>query len=233
LKIVAGICVAVPLAFWFFKTAFQGEIPHTPPMPFGDLLSAFAVVTIIFAIIERQGVNPAKKANWNPKTLPRVSGRNHIKRSESVGDIIGSLLVIGFFAAGYLSQTTYTPLNATISVSPAWIAYWQFVVVLVIAETGLSAVNLFKPYWSGSRILARLMLDLAKLAAFVWLLQSHLLRAFSAPGIMPDHAARLLAISDSAAEHATLIGVVIAAALVIAAIVRTVYLVRKPAPVLA
>jgi len=47
---------------------------------------------------------------------------------------------------------------------------------LAFAEMALAAVNLFKPYWSGLRVVAWLVRNLAKTAAFCWLFQSHLVR---------------------------------------------------------
>jgi len=239
LKIVAGVFLLLPIAIWLITTATSGHLAfHNFPEPFTGMLTAFAIVTLIFAIIERKGVQMPLDENWNPKTLPPVSNPNRIKRGESVGEIIGSLIVIGFYAAGYLSQTTYHLFSIQISsagnqfvgtsvmLSPEWIPYWQFIVVVVIAELGLSAVNLFKPYWDGVRILVRLAIDLTKLGAICWLFQSHLLRAISAPGLTQDAAAKIVGISDMAAQFAGLFGVLVAIGIVIAAVTRTVHLFR-------
>jgi hypothetical protein len=231
LKIVAAVCFLLPLAAWIGTLFIDPTIfpPNAIASPVNSLLVAFAITTIVFAVIERNGVNPAKSDKWNPKTLRPVIDRGRIKRSVSVGDIIGSLIVVGFFAAGYLSETTYHLINGDVTLCPEWVPYWQFVVLLVIAEAALAAVNLFKPYWSGWRVLLRMALDLAKTAAFGWLLQSHLLRDIAAPGFPPEAAAKIVAISDTAARFAVPLTAILAAAVVVTALWRVFRLLRQPA----
>jgi hypothetical protein len=200
LKIVAVICIVLPLVAWFAKAIFN-PLPLSFNAPFDSLLMAFAVVTIVFALIEYKGIDIAKKTDWNPQALRPVVDRNRIARSDSIGEIIGSLIGIGFFAAGYLSITTYHfPTGGSITVAPEWIAFWQTIIAIALVEIALASVNLFKPYWSGLRVVAWLAISLAKTAAFCWLVQSHVVREI---GGVPDHVARqFLLVSDKAAEFA-------------------------------
>lgn len=223
LKIVAVISFIPPVLAWISRLF----IDHTAPVPsliaspFNSLLVAFAIVTIVFAIIEHKGINVTDKANWNPKTLRPVIDRNRIRRSDSIGEIVGPMIGIGFFVAGYLSQTTYDsgfPPGGSITVAPEWIAFWQIMVALALAEIALGAANLFKPYWSGLRVVAWLVLNLAKTAAFCWLFQSHILRATT--GVPPRLVLLLQHISDKSAEYALPISGVIAAILIAKALWR-------------
>jgi hypothetical protein len=237
LKIVAAICFIPPLLGTFLFDS-DARLPNAFASPTYSLLVSFAIVTIIFAVIERRGLNPAKSQNWNPKSLRPVADRNRIKRSTSVGDIIGCLIGIGFFLAGYLSITTY-PLvpglifadghisaiglsRGHVTVSPEWVPYWQFIMVIAIVEIAFAAANLFKPYWTLSRALLRMVLDLVKIAALCWLLQSHLLREFVVQGVSPDGAAGLFRLSDLAAQYALPFAGVMGFTIVITAIWRMV-----------
>lgn len=237
LKIVAAICFIPPfigLATYIFNP--DVALPGAFASPFNSLLVSFAIVTIIFAVIERQGLNPAKSHSWNPKSLRPVVDRNRIKRSTSVGDIIGNLIVIGFFLAGYLSITTY-PLvpglvfvdghvaaaglfRGHISVSPQWVSYWQFIAAIAVVEIGFAATNLFEPYWTLGRAFLRLMLDLAKAAAICWLFQSHLLREFVVQGVAPDGVAGLFKVSDLVAQYALPFGGLLASIFIVKAVWR-------------
>lgn len=243
LKIVAAVCFIPPLiGLVTFLFNPDKPVPGALASPFNSLLVSFAIVTLIFAVMERRGVNPTKTESWNPKGLRPVMDRNHIKRSSSVGDIVGNLIVVGFFLAGYLSITTY-PLapalvftdghfvardlvHGHITVSPQWVAYWQFIMVIAVVEIAFAAANLFKPYWTISRALLRMVLDLAKTAALCWLFQSHLLREFVVQGVPPHNLEGLFRVTDLAAQYALPAGGVTAFIIVVTAILRMVRMQR-------
>jgi hypothetical protein len=221
LKIVAVISFIPPLLAWLSR----GFIDHTAPVPdliaspFNSLLVSFAIVTIVFAVIEHKGINLAGAKNWNPKTLRPVIDRNKIPRSDSIGEIIGSMIGIGFFCAGYLSQTTYDfPQGGSVTVAPEWIAFWQIMIGSAVANIAFGAVNLFKPYWSGLRVVAWLVINLTQTAAFCWLFQSHIVRAMT--GVPPQLALLFQRISDKGAEYALPVAGVIAAILIAKALWR-------------
>jgi hypothetical protein len=234
LKIVALCCLIPPIIMWVIRIDLGA-----PFASFGQawgeyvnsLLMAFAVVTIIFAVIEYQGINPAKPDTWNPKALRPVKDPSRIRRSSSVGEIAANMVMIAIFAAGYLSKAVYDFKGGHVVLCPEWVPYWQIILVLAVAETALAATNLFKPFWSGSRIMARAAIDLAKIAAFTWLLQAHVLREVS--GAARPASDTLLSISDIAAQHAFQIAIVIAIVIAAMAIWRLWHLRPLPSPVAA
>jgi len=205
LKIVAAICL-LPLVFaWLSAPFFRPDtVPsHLLMAPASSLLTAFAVVTIIFAIIERKGIIPAKSQSWNPKALPSLRPSGRIKRADSVGDITGSLVLLWLFFAGFLSRSEYWGYGTHIVLSPEWVPYWQAMLALALAETALSAINLFQPVWTVPKIVLRMIIDLAKTAAFYWLLQSHPLRTLDIPTSIPAvDAAKLVQYVDTLVAYA-------------------------------
>ena len=216
LKIVALCCLIPPMiiaAMSFNLSAPLLSVGQAWGIYINSLLMSFAVNTIIFAVIEYNGINPAKPDTWNPKSLRPVRDPSRIRRSSSVGEIAANMVLIAIFAAGYLSKTVYDFKGGHVVLCPEWIQYWQIVMALAVAETALAATNLFKPYWSGVRIVARAAIDLGKIAAFTWLLQSHVFREVS--GTMGPASNTLLSISEIAAQHsyqiALIVGLVIAA----------------------
>lgn len=220
LKIVAVFCLIPPVLAWisWLSTDQSSPIPAIAAAPFNSLLAAFAIVTIVFAVIEHRRIDVTKKDDWNPKTLRPVTDRNRIPRSDSVGEIIATVIGIGFYLAGYLSQTTYDLINGSITLAPEWIPFWQIMVGLALASMALAFVNLFKPYWSGLRIVAWLFINLGKTAAFCWLVQSHLVREVS--GIPAHTAEQFRKMSDIAAEGALPFFGVIATILIVTALWR-------------
>lgn len=226
LKIVAVICFIPPVIGWLWAAVEPGTAwPGVFATPINSLLVSFAIVTIIFAVIEHQGINPAKLASFNPKKLPPLTLSNRIRRGESVGDIIGGLIVIAFFQAGYLSLTTYAMppafiiqnghilreqlLSGHITVSPEWVAYWQIIAGLAVVEIVFSAANLFQPYWTVPRALLRMVIDLAKAAAVGWLLASNVLRELVIQGTDIGGVDNLYRLSAQAAHYAKPIAAVL------------------------
>jgi hypothetical protein len=252
LKVVAAICLVPPIVIGIaWSIANTGT---TPPsifaQPFNSLLISFAVVTIIFAVIERKGINPAKKDGWNPMSLRPVTDHSRIKRSTSVGDIIANLVLIAFFLLGYLSITTYgmppsliianghivttqQVLHGHVTVSPEWVTYWQIIVVVGVVEIAFSANNLFHPYWTMPRIIARALIDLVKTGVFCWLLQSHVIRELVIQGAPADVAAQIYRVSEQGAEHARQIAALIGFFIAVTALTRLWHLRPKPATVAA
>ena len=222
LKIVALVSL-IPLAIMWamtfnfashqFSAASAGDVWN---QFISSLLTAFAIVTLVFAVIEHQGMKPQALDKWNPKTLRPVQDSSRIRRSTSVGDIAANMVLIAVFAAGYLSKTVYNSTGGYVTFSPEWVPYWQIVIALAVAEIALAATNLFKPYWSWPRIVARAAIDLGKIAAFAWLLQTNVVREIVAPGPARKAVDIVLSMSDIAAQHASQIAVMIA--IVIAAI---------------
>ncbi len=228
LKVVAVISLIPPIVAWFVWSfdRYASPVPASIASPFTGFLMAFAVVTLVFALIEHKGIDITKKAEFNPKTLRPVVDRNRIPRSDSIAEIIGPMIGIGFYAAGYFSQTTYHfPGGGSITVAPEWIGFWRIIIALAVFDIALGAINLFKPYWSGPRIVAQLILNLAKAAAFCWLFQSHVVRAIE--GVPNNAVSQFQMMSDKLAEFAQPFFGIIAAIIIVKALWRLV-LTLKP-----
>ncbi|MDR3526562.1 MAG: hypothetical protein P4L57_04715 [Rhizomicrobium sp.] len=223
LKIVAAISL-LPLVIFCITALFTAPetiASHLFIAPAGSLLTSFAVVTIIFAIIERKGIIPAKSQSWNPKSLPSVRPSGRIKRSESVGDITGCLVLLWLFFAGYLSRSEYWGYGGHIVLSPEWVPFWQAMLALALVETALSAINLFQPVWTAPKIFLRMMIDLGKAAAFYWLLQSHPLRSLEVPAnASAIDAAKLVQYIDRLSSYAGLLMGLVAVIVVVTALWR-------------
>jgi len=237
LKIVA-VCSLIPLAI-MFATTFDFGTYQFSVQSVGNvwnqfiysLVTAFAIVTLIFALIEHQGMNPASLDKWNPKTLRPVRDPSRIRRSASIGEIAANMVLIAIFAAGYLSRTVYDFKGGHITVCPEWIPYWQVIIAMAVAEVALAATNLFKPFWSWQRITARVAIDLGKIAAFAWLLQTNIVREVVAPDAWRPPTDMLLSLSNAAPRYVPQIAIVVVAIICVTAIWRIFHLRRARMPV--
>jgi hypothetical protein len=153
----------------------------------GTAFLAAATVTMVFAVLERVQAKSRFLENWDPRKLPAVRNPNVIARPTATFELI-------FNAVGVVVWSTnmYSPVrmisDVRISVSAWWPwFFWGFLLVSVV-NTGLSSVNLMRPYWTTSRATLRLLSDAAGSALFCWLVKANMLAGFAAPNVSPERA---------------------------------------------
>ena len=236
LKIVALVCLIPAVIALLMAISAHQDMAQSMATAWNQfwtgLWSAFAVVTIIFAVIERQGMNPSSLDKWNPRSLRPVVDSNRIPRGTSVGDIIGSLILITLFAAGYLSQNVYDFPGVRLSLAPQWVPFCQISVAIAVVEIGISAANLFTPYWTVAGVLARAAVDLAKIGAFYWLITNNFVRDIAATGLPQQEHDGVLKVSITLMEHAQELAALVVLIVVARAVWRLFHLrpARMPLP---
>jgi hypothetical protein len=199
LKIVVLCYLAPRLLVWIGLMGFNPRYRAAHPIG-GDWLggagsfwlTAFfmmGIVTMVFAILERNQSWSRSLENWEPRKLPPVRNPAHIPRSASVIELAANLVFIGWWLDGRWSRTVFDLSSVRIELAPAWPVFFSAFLILALAQVALSAVNLLHPTWTPLRSASRLVLDAAGSAVFCWLLKAHLLAGISAPGLPPDKAA--------------------------------------------
>lgn len=97
-----------------------------------NIIFAFGLVTLIFGLLERAGVNdPTKQGEWDPKSLRPVKDPSRIDRPDLIASIVASLFGIwilgelpgwigttneGFFTAGYLEHIPFLVIGMVIEI---------------------------------------------------------------------------------------------------------------------
>jgi hypothetical protein len=118
---------------------------------FSGVLQAFAVIVIVFGVLERVNVRQALAAEltgegkWDPRMLPRVAAAGTIKVSDQVGAIVGNTVLIAAVLflprIVVLSQGFMGPAAVLARLSDGFIRLLPVVVAVAIAEI-LTAVFL-------------------------------------------------------------------------------------------
>ena len=147
------------------------------------------VVTIVFAILERTAVPKKMFQNWNPRKLPPLRLANAISRANSVGNILGLLLLLVFWVVEMTPPLTIHLGNLQVATSPGWSFVFWAVLGLSSASLILEVTNLLRPWWSMERGTARLLLDLGGLAVFCWSMQARFVASISWPGATAEETA--------------------------------------------
>jgi len=153
-----------------------------------------AVVTIVFAVLERTQVLTCALQNWDPQKLPPVRDRNRIPRSSSITEFIVGVLFLIWWVDTFSSQTILRFTAIQITLAPVWrYFFWGFLFVSVV-NVALAAANLFHPHWTKLRAVVRLASDCAGSVLFCWLLKSNFLAGITVPNV---EASKTLAITNA------------------------------------
>jgi len=147
-----------------------------------------AILTGIFAILERWQSKSNFIENWSPRKLRAVRNPNLISRTGSAIEL-ALYLVVQVWWVGNMSSRVISigpSLQITFSTLWPWI-FWGYLVV-DLAIIALDCLNLMRPYWTGTRATIRLIVDFASAALFCWLMQANILRGITATGLSSQRA---------------------------------------------
>jgi hypothetical protein len=226
LKITAGLWLVPWLLLSMLAFFRHGTVPAAH-LPFESLFTAFTIITIVFALIDRYGVASATGSKFDPQRLPAVVDHTRIKRCDAIADIIGVVFLFWLYQTGWLSSPEQTLAHGHVAFSPQWVVFWQIMIGFALIDAGFAAYALFHPAWTRTKVVLRLGLDLGKTATFGWLLSTHLLRSIGAEN--SGGAWLATSFSDQAADHALAVTAGFALVVVATAAVRLYRLQPKPA----
>ena len=148
---------------------------------------AFAAVTIVFAILERAQAKSRFLEDWDPRKLPAVRDPKQISRASSIVELVANAV----FCMWWLDMRSPIVLGQSairITLAPVWPYFFWGFLLLALANTAASAVNLLRPYWTRFRACIRLATNLIGAALFCWLCKSEILAGISAPALAPARA---------------------------------------------
>jgi hypothetical protein len=202
LKIVS-LCILIPAFVGWIAAIISHALRNVagtwiPPFAViaGHLWSgwftAMAVVTLIFAVIERSSAKTQILENWNPRNLPPLRPARAIPRSSSVIEIVVHLCVLVWWATNMVAPLNLRIGNVHVAFTPAWELFYWAILVLTLFNAALSSINLMRPWWTSQRVAARLFLDVVGSAFFCWMLRANLVATITWPSATPDKSAFVL-----------------------------------------
>ena len=115
-----------------------------------NALTVFAVVTLVFAVLERVK-DKGFLTDWSPRQLPPARDTQRIPRAGSAVELILGV----FFGVWWLKMlwnlTVFDVGGVKVALAPAWRGFfWAFLLLWAI-NTALSATNFVRPYWTRNR----------------------------------------------------------------------------------
>ena len=123
-------------------------------------LTAFATITIVFAVLERFQHKLHVK-EWDPHRLPAVPktrDSRKILRVASVVEIVWGLIFV-FWWVGALHLPSIPGNTVQVRLTPVWQQFYWLIILTSVASVTLSSANLIRPWWSRLRAGIRLAID--------------------------------------------------------------------------
>ena len=168
LRIAAAVYIVPWLVVWLILVLNSASYraAHPGMAIFGTLGTVwtifwvqFAVITIIFAVLDRFQSREQFIEQWKPSQLPRLRrNTGRVSRAESAF----SLVFNGIFLYWLLSSSafpwmTFGSAVALMQLNPALRAYYPAIAALTLAGMAQAAVNLWRPEWNWLPAVTRLL----------------------------------------------------------------------------
>jgi hypothetical protein len=123
--------------------------------------SLFAVITIVFAVLERFQANIPWLNSWDPRKLPRVTQRKErVSRVESIFGLVFSVIfVLWWLGLPHYAHRLFGPADNNLWLNPELRAYFIPVLVPTVILFAQQCINLVRPQWTWLRTFSLLVAD--------------------------------------------------------------------------
>ena len=132
----------------------------------GDIWSFFffaiAVVTLIFALLERHGFPADHVARWMPEQLPDVLDLPQSQWNSAIELGLGVAFILWW--TGLVETPDFARGGGLIEAAPVWESFWLPILVLAIVQLIVNFVKWLRPRWSLFTSLSTIGISLLTLA---------------------------------------------------------------------
>ncbi len=162
LKVLSLVYVLPWLSVWLWFAIFDPTWRAGHPDPVASLqplafnaLFLFALVTGIFAGVERRHRREATLETWTARELtsPRSRDWREVSRVGSVFEIVIGLAVIAWWSGLSGAPSSFVIDDAIgVTWTPLESAFYWTLLALMVADAGMSTANLVRPKWTAPRL---------------------------------------------------------------------------------
>jgi hypothetical protein len=142
------------------------------------------IVTIVFAILERERVRFTAFDNWSPARLPAAGEGREVPRSESVlGLVFGFTFLIWWIDIVRVPQfMSYDGEPVAFTLAPIWTSLYLPIVIALLAWIAIQAIDLVRPWRSLAVSLVDMALNVINLVLIAIILRAgHFVDVVTAP----------------------------------------------------
>jgi hypothetical protein len=140
---------------------------------FGSVFTAFSIIVIVFAILQRFDVRPETDQEWDPRDLPAIEVVDTISRGGTVAEITFSLVIIAILL--FLPDKIGAVISPGMEVilNPVIVSYIPLIIVAIMLGIALDVFLLWRGRWETGTRLAKIGTNLLGIYVLYVLIASH------------------------------------------------------------
>ncbi len=173
---IAALCFVIPrilvlIGFFIFDPKYHTEgwgglmVRTWSELWFGAFVT-FGIVTLVFAVIERTQANSGWLEKWDPLKLPKVKDTRRIPRASSVFEVVIGIIAVMWLVELATSGVLLDHDSFRIAFTAVGREFVWIVTSMSLFGIAMSAVNLFRPFWTRGRLALRVVQDLISTMVF-------------------------------------------------------------------
>jgi hypothetical protein len=139
----------------------------------GSVFTAFSIIVIVFAILQRFDVRPETDQEWDPRDLPNIEETDTINRGGTVAEITFSLVIIAILL--FLPDKIGVVISPGLEVilNPVIVSYIPVIILSIMLGIALDVILLLRGRWETSTRLAKIGTNLFGIYVLYLLITSH------------------------------------------------------------
>ena len=139
----------------------------------GSAFTAFTIIVIVFAILQRFDVRPETDQEWNPRDLPAIEEVDNISRGGTVAEITFSLVILAILI--FLPDKIGVVISPGMEVilNPVIVSYIPLIIVALMVGIALDVFLLWRGRWETGTRLAKIGTNLFGIYVLFVLISSH------------------------------------------------------------
>jgi hypothetical protein len=139
----------------------------------GSVFTAFGIIVIVFAILQRFDVRPETDQEWDPRDLPQVEEDDTVSRGGTVAEITISLVIIAILL--FLPDKIGVVVSPGMEVilNPVIISYIPLIILSILLGIALDVILLWRGRWETGTRLAKISTNLFGIYVLYVLIAGH------------------------------------------------------------
>jgi hypothetical protein len=173
---IAALCFVIPrvlvlIGFFIFDPKYHTEgwggliVRTWSELWFGGFVT-FGIVTLVFAVLERTQANSGWLEKWDPLKLPKVKDTRRIPRASSVFEVVIGIIAVMWLVELATSGVLLDHDSFRIALTTVGREFVWILTAMSLFGIGMSAVNMFRPFWTKGRLALRVIQDLISTLVF-------------------------------------------------------------------
>jgi hypothetical protein len=139
----------------------------------GSAFTAFGIIVIVFAILQRFDVKPDEDEDWDPRELPEIEPQDTVNRTGLVVGITFSLVIIAILLFLPDKIGVWVTPGTEVLLNPVLTSYIPLIILSILLGIALDVITLWRGKWETLTRLAKIGVNLFSLYVLFVLISGH------------------------------------------------------------